>query len=142
MNRIHKTYYSANARYLSDEAIKDIKTSFGRVPDAINTMAKKYRISVSRAKEYIENQEQKQQMIDSYPSQIQSTISSEITSISLDPKVKTSDRQIKKRLSKPKSIRVSDLSTINDTQIEQALNEGEKQIEESDHKLNSHFVFL
>jgi len=37
---IHKEYYSANARYLSDEAIKDIKTSFGRVPDAINTMAK------------------------------------------------------------------------------------------------------
>ncbi|CAG8853889.1 29869_t:CDS:1, partial [Gigaspora margarita] len=54
----------ANARYLSDEAIKDIKTSFGRVPDAINTIAKKYRISVSQAKEYIENRERKQQMLD------------------------------------------------------------------------------
>jgi len=41
MGRIHKEYYSANARFLSDEAIKEIKTSFGRVPDAINTMAKK-----------------------------------------------------------------------------------------------------
>ncbi|CAG8855109.1 6937_t:CDS:2, partial [Gigaspora margarita] len=47
----------ANASYLSDEAIKDIKTSFGRVPDAINTMEKKYCISVSQAKEYIENKE-------------------------------------------------------------------------------------
>ncbi|CAG8855638.1 1234_t:CDS:1, partial [Gigaspora margarita] len=64
MGRIHKIYYSANARYLSDKAIKDIKTSFGRVPDAINTMAKKYRISVSRAKEYIENREHKQQILD------------------------------------------------------------------------------
>ena len=166
MGRIHKEYYSANARYLSDEAIKDIKTSFGRVPDAINTMAKKYHISVSRAKEYIENRERKQQMIDSYPSQVQSTISSEITSVSLNNQledipllqsrplgdssdhgssslhtsVKTSDRQIKKRRSKPKSIRVSDLSTISDTQLAQVLNEGEKQIEGSDHILNSHFV--
>ena len=84
MGHIHKTYYSANARYLSDEAIKDIKTSFGRVPDAINTMAKKYRISTSRVKEYIENRERKQQMIDSYPSQIQSAMSPEIISISLN----------------------------------------------------------
>ncbi|CAG8838305.1 7689_t:CDS:2, partial [Gigaspora margarita] len=158
MGHIHKTYYSANARYLSDEAIKDIKTSFGRVPDAINTMAKKYRISVSRAKEYIENRERKQQMIDSYPSQVQSTISSKITSVSLNNQlednyipllqgrplgnslnhdssslhtsVKTSDGEIKKRRSKSKSIRVSDLSTISDTQLEQVLNEGEKQIED------------
>ncbi|CAG8663467.1 13277_t:CDS:1, partial [Ambispora gerdemannii] len=181
-------YYSANARYLLDEAIKDIKTSFSRVSDAINTMAKKYRISVSRAKEYIENQKRKQQMIDFYPSQVQSTISSEITSVSLDPKghcfainnqlednyipllqsrslgdeseirdsvsslnydssslhtsVKTSNQQIKKRRSKSKSIRVSDLSTISDTQVEEALNEGEKRIERSDHILNSHSVSI
>src|SRR6185369_1458199 len=167
MGHIHKTYYSANARYLSDEAIKDIKTSFGRVPDAINTMAKKYCISVSRAKEYIENWEHKQQMIDSYPSQVQSTISPEITSVSLDPKghcfainnqlednyipllqsrslgdESEMSQQIKKRRSKPKSIRVSDLSTISNTQVEEVLNEREKRIESSDHILNSHSVSI
>ena len=134
----------------------------------------------------IENRERKQQMIDSYPSQVQSTISSEITSISLNNQlednyipllqgkslddepevsqrleaqlprdsvsssnhgssslhtsVKASDRQIKKRRSKSKSIQVSDLSAINNTRLEQVLNEGEKQIEGSDHILNSHFV--
>nr|CAG8568390.1 3409_t:CDS:2 [Entrophospora candida] len=45
MGRIHKEYYSANATYLSDEAIKEIKRLLGKVSDAINTMAKKYRIS-------------------------------------------------------------------------------------------------
>jgi hypothetical protein len=179
MSCIHKEYYSTNARYLSDEAIKDIKTSFGRVPDAINTMAKKYYISVSRAKEYIKNRKRKQQMIDSYLSQVQSTISSEITFVSLNNQlednyipllqsrplgneleirdsvsslnhsssdlytsVKTSNQQIKKRRSKPKSIRVSDLSIINDTQVVEVLNEGEKQIESSDHMLNSHSVAI
>ena len=86
MGRIHKEYYSANARFLSDETIKEIKTSFGRVPDAINTMAKKHRISYIRVKEYIENRERKQQMIYSHSSQIQSAISPEIISMSLDPK--------------------------------------------------------
>ncbi|CAJ0751553.1 4276_t:CDS:2, partial [Entrophospora sp. SA101] len=69
MGRIHKEYYSANARFLSVEAIKDIKTSPGRVPDAINSMAKKYRISYVRAEDYIENRERKQQMIYSHSSQ-------------------------------------------------------------------------
>ncbi|CAG8494594.1 846_t:CDS:2 [Funneliformis mosseae] len=82
--RIHKEYYSANARFLSDEAIKEIKTSFGRVPDAINTMAKKHRISYIQVKEYIENWERKQQMIYSHSSQIQSAMSPEIISISLN----------------------------------------------------------
>ncbi|CAG8764600.1 14103_t:CDS:2, partial [Gigaspora rosea] len=40
MGHIHKEYYSANATYLSDEAIKEIKES----------------------PEYIENQERKQQI--------------------------------------------------------------------------------
>ncbi|CAJ0753151.1 19197_t:CDS:1, partial [Entrophospora sp. SA101] len=39
MGRIHKEYYSANARYLSDEAIQEIKESMGKVPDAVNVMA-------------------------------------------------------------------------------------------------------
>ncbi|CAG8834307.1 42287_t:CDS:2, partial [Gigaspora margarita] len=30
MGHIHKIYYSANARYLSDKVIKDIKTLFDR----------------------------------------------------------------------------------------------------------------
>ncbi|CAG8584928.1 14521_t:CDS:2 [Dentiscutata heterogama] len=77
MGYIHKEYYSANARYLSDEAIKDFKISFGRGKSLDN--------------------------------------SSNHGSLSLHTSVKTSDRQIKKRQSKPKSIRVSDLSTINDT---------------------------
>ena len=44
-------------------------------------------------------------------------------SSSLHTSVKTSDRQIKKRRSKPKSIRVSNLSTNSDTEVEEALNE-------------------
>ncbi|RHZ76343.1 hypothetical protein Glove_198g89 [Diversispora epigaea] len=67
-------YYSANARYLSNEAIREIKGSMGRVPDAINAMAKKYRINHYRVLDYIENRERKQQII-------QSTISSEILPI-------------------------------------------------------------
>jgi len=41
MGRLHKKYYSINATYLSDEAIKEIKESPGKVTDAVNTMAKK-----------------------------------------------------------------------------------------------------
>ncbi|CAJ0831787.1 5653_t:CDS:2, partial [Entrophospora sp. SA101] len=37
---IEMEYYSANARYLSDEAIQEIKESMGKVPDAVNVMAK------------------------------------------------------------------------------------------------------
>lgn len=48
MGYIHKEYYSANATYLSNEAIKEIKGSLGKVTDAINTMAKKYRITHTR----------------------------------------------------------------------------------------------
>src|SRR5438132_536520 len=127
MGRIHKEYYSANARFLSDEAIKEIKTSFGRVPDAINTMAKKHRISYIRVKEYIENRERKQQIIYSHSSQIQSAMSPEIISISLNEQLEnnhisllqgngssslhtsdnTSDKQTKKRRSKSKSDRIS-----------------------------------
>ncbi|CAG8854719.1 41118_t:CDS:2, partial [Gigaspora margarita] len=74
----------ANARYLSDEVIKDIKTSFGRVPDAINTMAKKYR-PLGTTFQVINNQ--------------------------------LEDRP------KEKDLKVSDLSTISDTKLEQVLNE-------------------
>ncbi|CAG8532397.1 8734_t:CDS:1 [Funneliformis caledonium] len=84
MDHIHKEYYSTNARFLSDETIKKIKTLFGRVSDAINTIAKKHCISYIQVKEYIENQECKQQMIYSHSSQIQSAISSEIISMSLN----------------------------------------------------------
>src|SRR6185369_17888510 len=62
MGRIHKKYYSANATFLSDEVIREIKGSIGVVPDAINTMAKKYRISHSRVVDYIENRERQQQI--------------------------------------------------------------------------------
>ncbi|CAG8769108.1 15780_t:CDS:1, partial [Racocetra fulgida] len=62
MGRIHKKYYSANATFLSDEAIQEIKGSIGIIPDAINTMAKKYRISHSRVVDYIENRERQQQI--------------------------------------------------------------------------------
>jgi len=142
MGRIYKEYYSANARFLSDEAIKEIKTSFGRVPDAINTMAKKHRISYIRVKEYIENRERKQQMIYSHSSQIQSEISPEIISISLDPKghCEAINKQTKKRRPKSKSVRISDPTTVIDTPLDQALNEGEKRIEYSDYVLNTHEV--
>ncbi|RHZ46236.1 hypothetical protein Glove_628g12 [Diversispora epigaea] len=73
MGRIHKEYYSASARYLSNEAIREIKGSMGSVPDAINAMAKKYRINYYRVLDYIENRERKQQII-------QSTVSNQIES--------------------------------------------------------------
>ncbi|CAG8808771.1 22406_t:CDS:1, partial [Gigaspora margarita] len=57
MGHIHKKYYSTNATFHSDKAIQEIKESIGVVPDAINTMAKKYRISHSRIVDYIENRE-------------------------------------------------------------------------------------
>ncbi|CAG8668763.1 20901_t:CDS:2 [Gigaspora rosea] len=62
MGRIHKKYYSANATFLSDEAIQEIKGSIGIIPDAINTIAKKYHISHSRVIDYIENRERRQQI--------------------------------------------------------------------------------
>ncbi|CAG8761472.1 3690_t:CDS:2, partial [Racocetra fulgida] len=95
-------------------------------------MAKKYRISVSRAKEYIKNQEYKQQMIDEseMSQKLEAQLSPDSASSYLSQvQIKTSDRQIKKRRSKPKFIQVSDLSTNSDTQLEQVLNKGEKQIE-------------
>ncbi|RHZ80454.1 hypothetical protein Glove_135g71 [Diversispora epigaea] len=73
MGRIHKEYYSASARYLSNEAIREIKGSMGSVPDAINAMAKKYRINYYRVLDYIENRERKQQII-------QNTVSNQIES--------------------------------------------------------------
>ncbi|CAJ0769137.1 16999_t:CDS:1, partial [Entrophospora sp. SA101] len=48
-------YYSANARYLSDEAIQEIKESMGKVPDAVNVMASKYQINYYRVLDYMEN---------------------------------------------------------------------------------------
>ncbi|CAG8757815.1 4398_t:CDS:1, partial [Dentiscutata erythropus] len=55
-------YYRARSTYLSKEAIKEIKNSAGKGPNIIYTMAKKYYISPSRVKEYIENRERKQQV--------------------------------------------------------------------------------
>nr|CAG8563187.1 14965_t:CDS:2 [Entrophospora candida] len=106
MGRIHKEYYSANATYLSDEAIKEIKRLLGKVSDAINTMAKKYRISHTRAQEYIENHERKQQMIYPRATQIRSIISPEIVSMLEN---NTTDIQKKKRKSKSKFDHNSDL---------------------------------
>ncbi|CAG8729307.1 4183_t:CDS:1, partial [Cetraspora pellucida] len=57
MGCIHKKYYSANATFLSDETIQEIKGSIDIISDAINTMAKKYRISHSCVVDYIENRE-------------------------------------------------------------------------------------
>ncbi|CAJ0892280.1 17503_t:CDS:1, partial [Entrophospora sp. SA101] len=140
MGRIHKEYYSANARFLSVEAIKDIKTSPGRVPDAINSMAKKYRISYVRAEDYIENQERKQQMIYSHSSQPSILVNdylpnteipgqninndfhldsqSQDTKITLHSSADIPDKQTKKRRSKSKSVRISDPSTNSDSQLE------------------------
>jgi hypothetical protein len=63
MGPIHKDYYSANATYLSDENIKEIKASKGTVADAVNKMAKKFHISHARVLDYINNRERKQQII-------------------------------------------------------------------------------
>src|SRR2546423_15514521 len=57
---ILKEYYSANARYLSDEAIRDIKDLYSTIPNSINVMAKKYHIGYKCAKAYMENCERKQ----------------------------------------------------------------------------------
>ncbi|CAJ0834872.1 16102_t:CDS:2, partial [Entrophospora sp. SA101] len=95
MGRIHKEYYSANARYLSDEAIQEIKESMGKVPDAVNVMASKYQISYYRVLDYMENRERKQQMIYPQSSKIRKkvggiseakkeTISSSLPNISQD----------------------------------------------------------
>ncbi|RHZ43986.1 hypothetical protein Glove_784g19 [Diversispora epigaea] len=53
MKRISSEYYKAGSTYLSEEAIKEIK-SF---------TAKKYQISPSRVMEYMENRERKQQVV-------------------------------------------------------------------------------
>jgi hypothetical protein len=60
MGGVHKEYYSANATFLSDENIKEIKASRGIVSDAINKMAKKYHISHTRVMDYMYNHERKQ----------------------------------------------------------------------------------
>jgi hypothetical protein len=63
MGLIHKEYYSANATYLSDENIKEIKASMGNMSNAVNKMSKKFHISHARVLDYINNRERKQQMI-------------------------------------------------------------------------------
>ena len=63
MRLIHKEYYSANATYLSDENIKEIKASMGTVLNAVNKMSKKFNISHARTLDYINNCERKQQII-------------------------------------------------------------------------------
>ncbi|CAG8854652.1 29392_t:CDS:2, partial [Gigaspora margarita] len=65
-------------------------------------------------KEYIENRERKQQMLD---------LNGHCSTGPLEATLR-----IKKRQSKSKSFRVFDLSTISDTELEQVLNEEEKQI--------------
>ena len=65
MGLIHKEYYSANATYLSDEAIQEIKASRGTVVDAVKKMAKKFHISHARVLDYINNRERKQQKLES-----------------------------------------------------------------------------
>ncbi|CAG8688914.1 5492_t:CDS:1, partial [Ambispora gerdemannii] len=52
----------ARSTYLSEEAIKEIKDLSGKDPNIIHAMAKKYHISPSRVKEYMENRERKQQV--------------------------------------------------------------------------------
>ncbi|CAG8516705.1 13515_t:CDS:2 [Cetraspora pellucida] len=47
---------------IKNEAIQEIKRSIEVVPNAINTMAKKYHISHSRVIDYIENREHQQQI--------------------------------------------------------------------------------
>ncbi|CAH1769473.1 7806_t:CDS:1, partial [Entrophospora sp. SA101] len=121
MGRIHKEYYSANARYLSDEAIQEIKESMGKVPDAVNVMASKYQINYYRVLDYMENRERKQQMIYPRSTRTRNAISPEIVSMPENKYLSNtafhlesqhqnniSDGQIKKRRSKSKSVRVSD----------------------------------
>ncbi|RHZ54904.1 hypothetical protein Glove_421g103 [Diversispora epigaea] len=102
MGRIHKSYYSANARCLSEETIQEIKESVGKIPDAINAMVQKYRIGYYRVLDYIDNKEHKQQII-------HSVASSEVMSEN-----NTSDRRSKKRKSgsSPRSVRIFDSVNI------------------------------
>ncbi|CAG8561999.1 4475_t:CDS:2 [Cetraspora pellucida] len=58
MGCIHKEYYSADARYLSDKAIQEIKETMSMVPDAINAIAKKYHINYYHVLDYILNHKQ------------------------------------------------------------------------------------
>ncbi|RHZ79739.1 hypothetical protein Glove_141g106 [Diversispora epigaea] len=134
MGRIHKEYYSASARYLTNEAIREIKGSMGNVPDAINAMAKKYRINYYRVLDYIENRERKQQIIQSTVSnQIESEVLLQSKSLGNELKIQGSasslnhdssilhlestslpNTEIKKRNSKSqsKSVRTSNQSSV------------------------------
>src|SRR6185369_7343760 len=111
MGRIHKKYYSANATFLSDEVIREIKGSIGVVPDAINTMAKKYHISHSRVVDYIENREREQQM------NSRSRIEGDVFYIESQHQNSTPDQYSKKKRSSSKLIHSSHSTSNNGEKI-------------------------
>ncbi|RIB26555.1 hypothetical protein C2G38_2163090 [Gigaspora rosea] len=59
--RIHDTYYDAKATLLSDDAIKEIRESRGRIPNASKKMANKFHIGPKRVYEIWDNKERLQQ---------------------------------------------------------------------------------
>jgi hypothetical protein len=59
--RLHDTFYDAKATLLSEAAIKEIRESRGRIPDASKKMAKKFHIGPKRVYEIWDNKERLQQ---------------------------------------------------------------------------------
>ncbi|RIB11656.1 hypothetical protein C2G38_2202891 [Gigaspora rosea] len=59
--RIHDTYYDAKATLLSDDAIKEIRESRGRIPNASKKMTDKFHIGPKRVYEIWDNKERLQQ---------------------------------------------------------------------------------
>src|SRR6185369_13873002 len=126
MGRIHKKYYSANATFLSDEVIREIKGSIGVVPDAINTMAKKYHISHSRVVDYIENREREQQM------NSRSRIEGDVFYIESQHQNSTPDRYSKKKRSSSKLIHSPHSSSNNGEKMEKISGGGINNIPNTD----------
>jgi len=126
MGRIHKKYYSANATFLSDEAIREIKGSIGVVPDAINTMAKKYHISHSRVVDYIENREREQQM------NSRSRIERDVFYIESQHQNSTPDRYSKKKRSSSKLIHSPHSSSNNGEKMDKISGGGINNIPNTD----------
>ncbi|CAI2196462.1 11609_t:CDS:1, partial [Funneliformis geosporum] len=59
--RIHDTFYDAKATLLSDDDIKEIRESRGRIPNASKKMADKFHIGPKRVYEIWDNKERLQQ---------------------------------------------------------------------------------
>src|SRR4051812_9470722 len=84
--RIHDTFYDAKATLLSDDDIKEIRESRGRIPNASKKMADKFHIGPKRVYEIWDNKERLQQGIILFSSnQTRQTLEvvSEVSSIPL-----------------------------------------------------------